>query len=263
MRAGTWEIPAQITRLDPSTKVTEKLHNEKVCSDEINVLEMDHMSAFIDEEVFALEGEEHASSISELIPIHVESEEICEPDVAETSQIVIFLDECSSPEAGKPQTILAISSKIGPEIGPLELEKIIGELFDAENVSRRGKGESIPPRDYELPAPISKTGAIDEVIKQLMESMRSNKYEVLCYMIVGRNYLKREREISAIQCFKRGLHIRNLTEDDKIAFYFELGQTYQSINDPREAVYYYKKVGRHNPQYRDVARRLELLLGRL
>ena len=43
--------------------------------------------------------------------------------------------------------------------------------------------------------------------------------------------------------------------------YFELGQAYERLNDPREALYYYEKVMKRDPHHRDVQKRVDGLRG--
>ena len=43
--------------------------------------------------------------------------------------------------------------------------------------------------------------------------------------------------------------------------YFELGQAYERLTDPREALYYYEKVIKRDPNFRDVEKRVEALRG--
>ena len=49
-------------------------------------------------------------------------------------------------------------------------------------------------------------------------------------------------QTDAIGQFKKGLYVEGITEREALSLYFELGQAYERLSDPREALYYYEKV---------------------
>ena len=46
-----------------------------------------------------------------------------------------------------------------------------------------------------------------------------------------------------------------------LALYFELGTAYEGLGDEREALYYYEKVQKRDPRFRDATRRIAVLQG--
>jgi len=59
--------------------------------------------------------------------------------------------------------------------------------------------------------------------------------------------------------YKKTLHVENITKDEEMDLYFELGQLYERLEDTPEALYFYRKVMAWNPRYRNVSQ----IVGRL
>jgi tetratricopeptide (TPR) repeat protein len=68
-------------------------------------------------------------------------------------------------------------------------------------------------------------------------------------------------QTDAIGQFKKGLYVEGITEREALSMYFELGQAYERLNDPREALYYYEKVMKRDPNFRDVQSRVGAVRG--
>ncbi|HBQ17894.1 MAG TPA: hypothetical protein DEF51_44495, partial [Myxococcales bacterium] len=63
----------------------------------------------------------------------------------------------------------------------------------------------------------------------------------------------------AISHFKKGLYADTKTDREELGLYFELGNAYELLHDPKEALYYYQKVQKRDPGFRDVERRIQNL----
>ena len=65
--------------------------------------------------------------------------------------------------------------------------------------------------------------------------------------------------MAAVNTYKKALYCEEITDAEQVEVYYQMGQSYEELEDPREAAYYYEKVGRQVQGYRDVAERLPRL----
>jgi tetratricopeptide (TPR) repeat protein len=110
---------------------------------------------------------------------------------------------------------------------------------------------------YDLGIAYREMGLMDDAISEFKIAMRSREKEVLCHMMIGLCYVEKGLTSEAISQFKTGLYVEGITDRETIALYFELGQAYERFEDAREALYYYEKVAKKDPRFRDVASRIE------
>ena len=87
--------------------------------------------------------------------------------------------------------------------------------------------------------------------------MKDPAREVQCHLMIGLCFLEKGMQTDAIGQFKKGLYVEGITEREALSMYFELGQAYERLNDPREALYYYEKVMKRDPHFRDVEKRVD------
>ena len=67
------------------------------------------------------------------------------------------------------------------------------------------------------------------------------------------------RIVDAIAHFKQGLHCENISDQEQLFLYFRIGRCYEYMGESDEALYYYSRVMRSCPNYRDVRRRVQIL----
>jgi hypothetical protein len=60
----------------------------------------------------------------------------------------------------------------------------------------------------------------------------------------------------------RGLSAQHKTVAQEVSLYYDLGIVYEMKNDADEAIYYFQRITRRDPTYRDVSQRLAALLPR-
>jgi len=84
---------------------------------------------------------------------------------------------------------------------------------------------------------------------------------VQCQLMIGLCHIEKQQFTEAINQFKKGLYFDGITDAEALSLYYELGQAYEKVGDPREALYYYDKVQKRDPKFRDLQRRLRALRG--
>ncbi|MBW2732882.1 MAG: tetratricopeptide repeat protein [Deltaproteobacteria bacterium] len=104
---------------------------------------------------------------------------------------------------------------------------------------------------YDLGIAYREMGLIDDAIEEFRVAMRSKERHVLCHMMIGLCYASKEMPSEAISEFKTGLYVEGISERETVALYYELGQIYNQLEDPREAHYYFEKVAKKDPNFRD------------
>ena len=102
---------------------------------------------------------------------------------------------------------------------------------------------------------------IDDAIAEFRIVMKDTAREVQCQLMIGLCYLEKAMFTEAINQFKKGLYVEGITDAEALSLYYELGAAYEKVGDPREALYYYDKVQKRDPKFRDLGRRLRALRG--
>jgi tetratricopeptide (TPR) repeat protein len=114
---------------------------------------------------------------------------------------------------------------------------------------------------YDLGIAYKEMGLLDDAINEFRIVMKDPAREVQCHLMIGLCFLEKGMQTDAIGQFKKGLYVEGITEREALSMYFELGQAYERLNDPREALYYYEKVMKRDPHFRDVEKRVAAVRG--
>ena len=114
---------------------------------------------------------------------------------------------------------------------------------------------------YDLGIAYKEMGLLDDAVAEFKIVMADPKREVMCFTMIGLIYLDKGRVTDAIQQFKSGLYADSISDREQLALYYELGNAYERIDDAREALYYYEKVLKRDPTFRDIDRRITKLRG--
>jgi tetratricopeptide (TPR) repeat protein len=129
-------------------------------------------------------------------------------------------------------------------------------------VIARPLGEADADTHYDLGLAYKEMGLLEEAIKEFERVRDTPGRTVQCHLMIGLCHIERGKLPDAVEEFKGGLYVDGITERESLALYYELGAAYEALGDEREAVYYYDKVAKRDPRFRDVARRLDHLHGR-
>jgi tetratricopeptide (TPR) repeat protein len=112
---------------------------------------------------------------------------------------------------------------------------------------------------YDLGIAYKEMGLIDDAIGEFKMVMGDPTREVQCHLMIGLCLLEKGQQTEAIGHFKKGLYVEGITERESLSLYFELGQAYERLGDPREALYYYEKVLKRDPRFRNIEKLVEAL----
>jgi pilus assembly protein FimV len=111
---------------------------------------------------------------------------------------------------------------------------------------------------YDLGLAYKEMGLFDEAIKAFEKTLRAPNREVQCRVMIGMCHREQGNPQEAIHQFKQGLHA-NPSDRERLSLYYEIGQTYESIGDGAEALYYFEAVTKRDPHFADAGPRADLL----
>jgi tetratricopeptide (TPR) repeat protein len=166
-------------------------------------------------------------------------------DIAASLDALESLDESSQPAEGNALVD-----------GQIDVEEVFAKF--KEGVSKQisiDDGQS----HYDLGLAYKEMGLIDDAIREFEVAARDYKRACICESMIGLIHMERGNSNDAIDAFLRGLHAQVRTAEQETVLSFELGQAYESKKMFKDAVQYYQRVARREPNYRDVQERLRRL----
>jgi tetratricopeptide (TPR) repeat protein len=120
---------------------------------------------------------------------------------------------------------------------------------------KEGVAAQISPSDaathYDLGVAYKEMGLYADAIKEFELASRDPNRECVCQSMVGTIHLQMGNIDPAIDAFIRGLHASVKTREQELALTYEIGECYQTRNAPDQALYYFQRVARIDPAYRD------------
>lgn len=157
--------------------------------------------------------------------------------------------------------------ELGPDPldpGPIPDDRIESELAartrDDAQPSRVKLHQEVSDEDadthFDLGLAYKEMGLYAEAIKSFEKVLDVQRRAVEANLMIGLCHREQGAFAEAVQQFKNGLYVESITEAEKLGLYFEIGVTYEMMDDPSEALYFYEMVGKKEPGYRDVAERI-------
>lgn len=141
-----------------------------------------------------------------------------------------------------------------------------GQMLDVEQVFEQFKsgveaevGVEDSDTHFDLGIAYKEMGLLDDAVHEFQVSMRNAQKECICHTMIGLCYQEKGAYSEAIGAFKKGLYVEQKTEREELGLYYELGNAYELLNDSREALYYYQKVQKRDPDFRDVKGKIRAL----
>src|SRR5690606_2009357 len=112
---------------------------------------------------------------------------------------------------------------------------------------------------YDLGVAYKEMGLLSDAISEFELAARDSVRECMCYAMIGMIYLEQGDVDRAAEAYVRGLAAQNKTIEQEMSLYYDLGNVYEMKNSAAEAVYYFEKIARRDPGYRDVTDRIDAL----
>jgi tetratricopeptide (TPR) repeat protein len=121
--------------------------------------------------------------------------------------------------------------------------------------------ESDSATHYDLGVAYKEMGLHRDAIAEFEMAARDPKRACVAWSMIGMVHLDLGEADAAVEAFIQGLHAEEKTPEQENALYYELGNIYDQRSNAREALYYFEKVARRDPTFRDVAQRIRNLKG--
>lgn len=113
---------------------------------------------------------------------------------------------------------------------------------------------------YDLGVAYREMGLLGDAIGAFNLAAQDPTRAVVCFSMVGMIEQERGSLDAAAQAYIRALHEENRTVDQEVSLYYELGVIFEAKGNRDEALYYFQKVQRKDPAYREVDARIHALL---
>ncbi len=111
---------------------------------------------------------------------------------------------------------------------------------------------------YDLGLAYKEMGLYHEAIKAFDKARRGTK-EVQSRLMIGICNREMGNGTEAVHQFKLGLHADPISDRERQSLYYEIGATYEGMNDTSEALYYFEMVVKRDPGFADAANRAEIM----
>jgi pilus assembly protein FimV len=128
---------------------------------------------------------------------------------------------------------------------------------DVFNQFKKGVEKTVRPEDsdthYDLGIAYKEMGLLDDAIHEFEVALsgRIRKKEVDCLTMIGLCLGAKGEHREAIQAFRRALRSEQLTSEAAKALHFELGLAHQAVDEGDVALWYFQKICKVDPRYRD------------
>ena len=220
-------------------------------------------------EFFLAQGlyEEARSTLSESLSAHPDHPLILDKlhEVAELAASAAAAQP--APAAGSADDSFLLAEKLAEELGaPEEGAEAGSDVLDVETVFaqfKKGVEEQIGLEDtdthFDLGIAYKEMGLLDDAVHEFDLARKNPQRECIAYTMMGLCYVEKGDVANAIAHFKKGLYADTKTDREELGLYFELGTAYELLHDPKEALYYYQKVQKRDPDFRSVGAKIKAL----
>jgi tetratricopeptide (TPR) repeat protein len=119
--------------------------------------------------------------------------------------------------------------------------------------------ESDSSTHYDLGVAYKEMGLLPDAMNEFKLAAKDTRYECTCNAMIGMIQLELGRLDEAAESYIAALGAPQKTIDQEMSLYYDLGTVYEMKRMNPEALYYFQKIARRDPGYRDVRDRIEAL----
>ena len=112
---------------------------------------------------------------------------------------------------------------------------------------------------YDLGVAYKEMGLVGEAIAEFEQAGRDPHRECMCYAMIGLIYLEQNQLERSADSYIKALGAQAKTVEQEMNLYYDLGTVYEMKDQKKDALYYFQKIARRDPGYRDVSERLGVL----
>ncbi len=133
----------------------------------------------------------------------------------------------------------------------------VDQVFEKFRAGIRSQvSENDSATHYDLGVAYKEMGLVAEAIHEFELAARDAQRECNCFAMIGMIYLEQNQLDRAAECYVRALSAANKTVEQEMNLYYDLGTVYEMKEKSQDALYYFQKIARRDPGYRDIAERI-------
>jgi tetratricopeptide (TPR) repeat protein len=155
---------------------------------------------------------------------------------------------------------LAPESLAASDVSGSSVEVDVDQVFAKFKAGVRAQvQEADAATHYDLGVAYKEMGLVSEAINEFEQAARDAHRECMCYAMIGLIYLEQGQLEKSAESYIRALASQSKTVEQEMNLYYDLGTVYEMKGATKDALYYFQKIARRDPGYRDVAERLSVL----
>jgi tetratricopeptide (TPR) repeat protein len=112
---------------------------------------------------------------------------------------------------------------------------------------------------YDLGVAYKEMGLLPDAVGEFETAARDGARECMCFAMIGMIYLEQNQLDRAAEAYVRALSATQKTVEQEMSLYYDLGNVYEMKGKNQDALYYFQKIARRDPGYRDIADRIQQL----
>lgn len=147
-----------------------------------------------------------------------------------------------------------------PALGGAAEEVDVDQVFAKFKEGVRATvAESDAATHYDLGVAYKEMGLLPDARSEFELAARDPQRTCMCYAMIGLIHREQNELADACKAYQRALEADHKTPEQEISLHYDLGAVYDEQKDASSALFYFEKVARQNPSYRDVAQRIKAL----
>ncbi len=165
-------------------------------------------------------------------------------------------DIASSLEALDSLEVAPEAQQLMNETGQVDVEEVFAKF-------KEGVQKTLSVDDgqahYDLGQAYKEMGLADDAITEFETAARDAKLEVEARFLIGMIQTERGNMKDAVAAYQKALTAKVRTPEQETILCFEIGAAYESMRMTKDALSFYQRVVRRDPNYRDVQDRVRRL----
>ncbi|HVV48407.1 MAG TPA: tetratricopeptide repeat protein [Polyangia bacterium] len=127
-------------------------------------------------------------------------------------------------------------------------------------VAKLSPSESADPTTHgDLGIAYKQMGLFDAAIEEFKQLAADKSRAVFAYTMIGECVEAKGELGEAVKRYKEALNLPQATAQESVELYYLLGAVFEQLGDVREALYFFENVGKRDPGFRDVKKRIVAL----
>jgi len=136
----------------------------------------------------------------------------------------------------------------------------VDQVFEKFRAGIRSQvSENDSATHYDLGVAYKEMGLVPDALHEFELAARDPQRECNCFAMIGLVYLEQNQLDRAVESYVRALGAADKTVEQEMNVYYDLGTVYEMKGKTQDALYYFQKIARRDPGYRDVSERIGAL----